>query len=99
MNKGLIFLIAFLLLSLFGGFYFTGKYLHDSFEGDLVASIDEGIIVLYSSFKGKGDTTNFLIMSDNELENISNLILEDTNYGKIRFQENINLTKNFIQNF
>jgi hypothetical protein len=40
----------------------------------------------------KGNSTNFTILSYLEIQNLSNIILEDTNYGKISFNQNINLT-------
>ncbi|VVB83423.1 Uncharacterised protein [uncultured archaeon] len=40
----------------------------------------------------KGNSKNFTILSYEEIQNISNLTLENTNYGKIKFNEDINLT-------
>jgi len=52
------------------------------------------IIVIYDEFKGakKGSSTDFDSLSDEQLENISNMILENTDYGKILWNENINIT-------
>ena len=72
----------------------------------LYANNSQGITVKNVSFfvnsskfliignKWKGNSTNFTILSYGEIQNLSNLILEDTNYGKILFNENINLTDN-----
>ncbi|MCL5018622.1 MAG: hypothetical protein M1416_02565 [Candidatus Pacearchaeota archaeon] len=40
----------------------------------------------------KGETTNFSNYSYEELQNFSDIILENTDFGKIKFNENINLT-------
>ncbi len=40
----------------------------------------------------KGNSTNFTDYSYEELQNLSSLVLEDTNHGKIKFNQNINLT-------
>jgi hypothetical protein len=49
--------------------------------------------ILYSKFASydKGESTNFNRTSYEDLQNLSNLILEKT-YGKIKFNENINVT-------
>jgi hypothetical protein len=57
-------------------------------------SIDLGIKVYTNNFDGS--TTDFLRMTDEELENISSMTLEITSYGKILFFENINLTPDAI---
>jgi len=59
-------------------------------------SIDSGIIVLRDEFDGS--TTNFLYMNDSELEVIESMVLENSNNGKIIFNETINLTKEAIAN-
>lgn len=47
-----------------------------------------------NEFKGekKGDSTNLSDYSYEELQNLSNLILENIDFGEIRFNENVNLT-------
>lgn len=42
-----------------------------------------------------GETTDFLVFNDSQLQNITNLTLERTNRGKIIFLQNINISNNF----
>ena len=53
------------------------------------------IIVVYETFRGatKGTSTDFDSLTEDELQNISDMILENTNYGKILWNENINITE------
>jgi hypothetical protein len=60
-------------------------------------NIDEGIIVIADTFDGS--TTNFLYLNDTELEEIENMTLEKVGYGKIIFNEIINLTQNVKDNY
>jgi len=56
-------------------------------------------IILYEEYKGasKGNSTNFsIIITYEELQEQSNITLENTNYGKILFLESINLTNDKI---
>ena len=46
----------------------------------------------------KGNSTNFNYYSFEELQNLSEIIFEDINYGKIYFPESINLTDDFNPN-
>ena len=48
----------------------------------------------------KGSSTNFTILSYEEVQNLSNIILENINYGKINFNQKINMTddSNFSDN-
>ncbi len=39
-----------------------------------------------------GSTTNFNLFNETELQNVTNLTLEDTSFGKIQFLQNINLS-------
>jgi hypothetical protein len=59
-------------------------------------TVDTGLTVLRNEFNG--DTTNFALLNDSELQNISALTIENTKYGKIVFLENINLTENAVGN-
>ena len=50
--------------------------------------------IIDNNYEGskKGDTTNFTILSYEEIQNLSNIILENTNFGKVVFNQNINIT-------
>lgn len=58
--------------------------------------------IIYDEWKGaqKGDSTNFSIFSYEDVQNLSGITLENTNYGKILFNQNINMTAdgNFSDN-
>ncbi|MFA5142459.1 MAG: hypothetical protein WC471_05835 [Candidatus Woesearchaeota archaeon] len=54
------------------------------------AVIDPGVHVIADKFNG--NTTLFLFLNDTELESIQNMTLEITDYGKIVFTENVNIT-------
>lgn len=54
-------------------------------------SIDGGYIVLVEKFNGL--TTDFLVLSDTQLANLSNMVLEIQEFGKIIFNESVNLTQ------
>jgi len=53
--------------------------------------------VYYSKYtdSNKGGSTNFNISSYENMQNLSEIILENTNYGKIEFNKAINLTKDY----
>ena len=50
--------------------------------------------IIHEEYKytNRGDSTNFSEFSFTEIQNLSNIILEDTVYGKIIFNEAINIT-------
>jgi hypothetical protein len=50
--------------------------------------------IIDNNYEGskKGDTTNFTILSYEEIQSLNNIILENTNFGKILFSQNINMT-------
>lgn len=52
-------------------------------------------IILYSEYNGstKGSSTDFINYSYEDIQDLSNVILEHTNWGKIRFNQAINLTE------
>jgi len=52
--------------------------------------------ITHNNWKGanKGNSTNFNEYSYTEIQNLSNIILEHTSYGKIRFNQTINITNN-----
>ncbi|MEK7184729.1 MAG: hypothetical protein AAB683_01160, partial [Patescibacteria group bacterium] len=53
--------------------------------------------VIYSNYKGNGSSTDFNVSSYEDIQNLSEIILERTSYGKIRFNEAINLTNDSNQ--
>ncbi len=58
-------------------------------------NVDDSIYeILYDEFKDsdKGSSTNFNEFSYDEIQNLSDIVLEDTQYGKISFNEIINVT-------
>jgi hypothetical protein len=54
-------------------------------------------IIYYGIWQGitQGDTTDFIFYSYEDIQNLSGIILENTNYGKIQFNEPINLTADY----
>jgi len=73
----------------------TGKST-ETFVGHFSARVDPGIRVLDFTFNG--NTTDFLHMNDTALENIINMTIEITTYGKIVWIEPINLTQCTVGN-
>lgn len=60
-------------------------------------------IILFEHYKNtstKGSSTNFINHSYEEIQALNDIILENTNYGKIEFNETINMTndKDFTDN-
>ncbi|MCX6742541.1 MAG: hypothetical protein NTX24_05230 [Candidatus Pacearchaeota archaeon] len=53
------------------------------------------LIIIYETFRGgyRGNSNDFDSYTENELENFSNMTLENTNYGKIIWNEKINLSE------
>lgn len=58
--------------------------------------------IIHEEFKGtkKGNSTNFTIYSYEDIQDLEGIILENTDYGKILFNEDINMTadENFNDN-
>lgn len=56
------------------------------------------LIIIYENFKGiyKGISTDFDLYSDFELENFTNMTLENTRYGKILWRDNVNLSDDIL---
>ena len=60
-------------------------------EGEVPSSVNvDGIRILAETFNGT--TTSFENLNATQIQNMSNLILERANYGKIIFSESVNLT-------
>lgn len=55
-------------------------------------------IIIFEEYKVtvKGNSTNFKDYTYEEIQNLENIILENTNYGKIKFNSAINLTNDKI---
>jgi len=98
MEKGanivLVIILLTLLILIINFFYSTGFVIDDSSVGNLSVNVDPGIVVIYDTFDGS--TTGFLYLSDIELETIDNMTLERTDYGKIIFNETVNLTQDVV---
>lgn len=94
LKKVFIFFL-FGIVFFFVGFKIIGYVVIETSSG---VSISAGKIqVIYDEFKGKGSTTDFLYKSDEDLESLMDLTLE-TNYGKVVFNEVINLTQDLQDN-
>ena len=52
----------------------------------------------YNKYKGskKGDSINFTIYSYEDIQNLSNILLEHAEYGKIEFNEKINVDRKSV---
>ncbi|MBX4196409.1 hypothetical protein KW805_02365 [Candidatus Pacearchaeota archaeon] len=50
--------------------------------------------VIYEEYRGsfKGNSTNFNLSTYEQLQNLTNIVLEETRYGRISFFQNINVT-------
>lgn len=59
-------------------------------------SVSKGIVVYRDAFDG--NTTDFTIGGNAALEVLENMVLEVSNYGKIVFNETINLTQDAVSN-
>jgi len=99
-KRGNIYLLLFLILIVLGLIIIqlTGF----ASEGMTSSSVSiDGLRIIYTTFNGT--TTDFNSMNNSELENLSSMILEKTAYGKIEFNETVNLTltggENRIVNF
>lgn len=55
-------------------------------------------IIHYSEYNGstKGSSTEFVNYSYEDTQNLSDILLENTNWGKIRFNQAINLTEDLV---
>jgi hypothetical protein len=55
-------------------------------------------VILFDNYKGayKGISTNFIDYSYEEIQGLNSIILENTNYGRVKFNEQINLTDDKI---
>ena len=60
---------------------------------NITFTVDSNLFtIIYDEFKGKGDSIKFEIYSFDEIQTLSNIILETTGSGKIVFNEAINIT-------
>lgn len=91
-----VFLFFVFLLSIFSVFaLYTGKIM----TGDVGAEIDPGIKVIYDIYRGQGDTTDFLYMTDEELASVGSLTLEREGYGKLILSGVTNLTQDVFEDY
>jgi len=56
-------------------------------------------VILFENYKGinNGASTNFIDYTYEEIQNLDNIIIENTNYGKIQFNEAINATDDLVK--
>jgi len=87
-KRGIILALAFLfLIGINVLFFLTGN----ASEGSTLSNVSiSGLRIVYSNFNNT--TTGFNAMSTSELENLTNITLERSVYGKIVFNEIVNLT-------
>jgi len=90
-------LIVLLVLLFVIIFLFTEKSLFTGYviNTQTSATIDPGIRVMVPQ-DFNGETTDFVLLNDTELENLNNLTLDKPLYGKITFGETINLSENSL---
>jgi len=70
---------------------------------NVIFSVNSALFrIIHEEWKGskKGSSTNFSVLTYEEVQNLSRIILENTDFGKILFNENINMTadENFSDN-
>lgn len=84
------------LLSLYANNTMGIKYLSTYFTTN-----SSRFIIDYNEFKEKGATSSFEEYTYEEIQNLENIILENTNYGKIKINEQVDLTEdlNYQDNF
>jgi len=74
--------------------FFGAKLVSSALSAPSRVSVEQRIIVNFSSFDG--ETTNFSSMDNNQLRDIHEMTLERTEYGKVIFQESIDLTQDSV---
>ena len=73
-------------------FFCLASVIIGAVEGTTDSSVTiEGLRILYDNFDGS--TTDFNSLGTEELNNLSGMILENTTYGKVVFNEIVNLTQ------
>lgn len=79
-------------------YLFANNTYGDSSTSVIFTSNETKFIVHYGNFSGssKGESTNFNETAYEDLQNLSDIILENINYGKIKFNQAINLTEDYI---
>jgi hypothetical protein len=78
-------------------YLFANNTYGNSSTSVIFTSNETKFIVYYSNFSGssRGESTNFNETAYEDLQNLSDIILENTNYGKIKFNQAINLTEDY----
>lgn len=79
-------------------YLFANNSYGNSSTSRVFTSNETKFIVYYSNFSGsnKGESTDFNATTYEDLQNLPNIILENTNYGKIKFNQAINMTNDLI---
>lgn len=90
--KNRLLLIVLLIAVLITAIFFVLKFTGFAINSPSSVTIESRIIVNSSLFDGS--TTDFSNMNNNQLRNITEMILEKTEYGKIIFQKSVDLTQN-----
>ena len=77
-------------------------YANNSYNESTIETVDfitnsTFLIILYSEYNGstRGNSTEFINYTYEELQNLDDIVLENADYGKIRFDEAINVTNDF----
>ncbi len=87
-RRGVILVLAFMFLI---GMSFVMVLTGNASEGSVASNVSiAGIRIIYTNFNG--NTTNFNSLDTSDLNNLTNMTLEKTIYGKVVFNELVNLT-------
>ncbi|MGY4884631.1 MAG: hypothetical protein ACP5NZ_03590 [Nanobdellota archaeon] len=81
-------------------FYANNSYGEFSTETVSFAANSSFLTILYSEYNGstKGNSTDFLAYTYEDLQNLDEITLENTIYGKMKFNNPINITNDLINN-
>jgi hypothetical protein len=74
--------------------YANNTYGNTSVENVIFTANSTRFVILYEEYKEstRGDSTDFILYAFEDIQNMSDIVLENTDYGKILFRETINLT-------
>ncbi len=88
-------------LNVGGGSHIINAFANNSYgitKRNVSFSVDSNLFkVIYNKYKGltKGESSDFDSYSYLEVQNLQGVVLENKNYGKVSFFDNINLTDDF----